>query len=586
MVKSDVASRKAVELVTLGPSNQKGEDGRWVLPQFSLGYRLIPWVYQNLCRPDGRPFELTEEQKRLLVWWYAVDERGRFLFRDGVIQRIKGWGKDPFAAVVAAIEFVGPCRFARFDGDEAVGVENPAAWIQVVATSKDQTRNTMTLFPSLFNRRCVEQHQIDIGKEIIYAHKGARRIEAVTSSPRALEGGRPTFTIANETQHWLASNEGHAMWAVIQRNAMKAPDGSSRVLALTNAYDPAEDSVAQRTREAWEKQQSGEFLDAGIMYDSLEAAPSVPLSVPKVEGESGEEHAARTVRHVASVIEAVRGDSWWVDPESYAKFVLDSRTPPSEARRFAYNQITAAEDAWVDPMHVEFAKRSDAGESPADEWVLFFDGSKSDDATGLVGCRLSDGHIVTLGVWERPSGGRGEGWVVDRFDVDLTVRRVLSERKVVAFFADPSHAKDDEGFGFWDAVIDGWHRDFGDRLSLWAVQSGPNRHSIMWDMSSPSNHRLFVQAAEAFATELEQQYRGRQMGVPVTLTFDGHPKLVAHLKNARQFPTKWGVSLMKEHRQSARKIDLAVCAVGARMLRRLVLNRGLKDQPPSVGTLW
>src|SRR5690606_41017409 len=90
------------------------------------------------------------------------------------------------------------------------------------------------------------------------------------------------------------------------------------------------------------------------------------------------------------------------------KFVLDSRTPPSEARRFAYNQITAAEDAWVDPLHVEFAKRPDAGESPADEWVLFFDGSKSDDATGLVGCRLSDGHIVTLGVWERPSGGRGE----------------------------------------------------------------------------------------------------------------------------------------------------------------------------------
>ncbi|MBQ1164266.1 hypothetical protein KBZ21_40435, partial [Streptomyces sp. A73] len=33
-----------------------------------------------------------------------------------------------------------------------------------------------------------------------------------------------------------------------------------------------------------------------------------------------------------------------------------------------------------------------------DELVLFFDGSKSDDATGLVGCRLSDGLVKTFGV--------------------------------------------------------------------------------------------------------------------------------------------------------------------------------------------
>jgi hypothetical protein len=39
------------------------------------------------------------------------------------------------------------------------------------------------------------------------------------------------------------------------------------------------------------------------------------------------------------------------------------------------------------------------------------------------------------------------------------------------------------------------------------------------------------------------------------------------------------VSLGKEHRESARKVDLAVCAVGARMLRRVVLNlRASKKQ--------
>jgi hypothetical protein len=44
--------------------------------------------------------------------------------------------------------------------------------------------------------------------------------------------------------------------------------------------------------------------------------------------------------------------------------------------------------------------------------------------------------------------------------------------------------------------------------------------------------------------------------------------LRAHLLNARQDPTKWGLGMNKNNRESAKKIDLAVCAVGARMLRR------------------
>src|SRR5690606_38280778 len=135
------------------------------------------------------------------------------------------------------------------------------------------------------------------------------------------------------TQHCVdRTNEGHAMWAVIQRNAMKAPEGSSRVLAITNAYDPAEDSVAQRTREAWEKIQAGEFADSGIMYDSLEAPYDAPL----------------TLEAAPAVIAAVRGDSYWLDRESYARFLLDSRTPSSDGHGFACNQITVSVDAWVD----------------------------------------------------------------------------------------------------------------------------------------------------------------------------------------------------------------------------------------------
>src|SRR5690606_21508114 len=117
---------------------------------------------------------------------------------------------------------------------------------------KDQTRNTMTLFPSLFSDDAVDTYAIDLGKEIIYADHGRCRLESVTSSPRALEGARATFTLKGETQHWISSNEGHAMAEVIGRNTTKSRDGAARVLAISNAHQPGEDSDAERDFEAWQ----------------------------------------------------------------------------------------------------------------------------------------------------------------------------------------------------------------------------------------------------------------------------------------------------------------------------------------------
>jgi hypothetical protein len=50
----------------------------------------------------------------------------------------------------------------------------------------------------------------------------------------------------------------------------------------------------------------------------------------------------------------------------------------------------------------------------------------------------------------------------------------------------------------------------------------------------------------------------------------GGARLVQHMKNARRREGRYGVSIGKEHRSSSRKVDLAVCAVGARMLWRTV----------------
>lgn len=561
-VTSQVAEGEAPDVVepfTIGPTWKRGPDGKFVLPEYTLGWQCLAWTATYLQHHVGKPWRYTPEQARLTLWWYAMDpETNRFLWRDGVLQRLKGWGKDPLIGTWAAFEFVGPCRPSGQVADEGnewgipagqpLGMQHPAAWVQMAAVSQDQTRNTMTLFPSLFSKRAIEEYRIDLGKEIIYADRGRARIEAVTSSPRALEGGRPTATYLNETHHWVESNQGHEMAAVIERNATKSDDGQSRTMAITNAFEPGEDSVAERTREAFEAAEAGRAVDTGLFYDSLEAPPEAQL----------------TPEWIRPTLLAVRGDSTWLDIDRIAKSILDVRNPPSRSRRFWFNQIVAAEDAFLARYEWDANEHEGLDLEAGDEIVLFFDGSKSDDATGLVGCRLRDGFVKTLGVWQKPANWPADQpYRMPRDEVDGVVDSVFAQYKPLAFFADPGAGYDEaDGERYWDGYIDAWAQRYGKRLRLKAVSSGHGQHAVMWDMSDRRRQQLFTEAVDRFYRDvLERQ-------VP----HDGHKVLRQHICNARRRTNAWGYTIGKEHRESARKIDLAVCAIGARMLRRMVMN--------------
>jgi hypothetical protein len=552
-----------LDLLTLGPTWERDAFGRFVEPEHTLGWAVLEWCTEWLQHPDGSPWRFTNEQARFVLWFYAIDDEGRWLAHDCVLQRMKGWGKDPLAAVLAAVEVIGPARFGGWAADGSpIAVENPVGYVQVYGVAKDQTKNTMRLFPSLFTPAAVRRYDLDINKEIVYALGGSRVIEAMTSSAATSEGGRPTLVIANETHHWRSNNGGHDVEDTLQRNLAKAPYGTARRLAITNAYNPAEDSVAQRDREAFEAMQSGEVVDIGMMYDTLEAGPRAQL----------------TVEQIPHYIAAVRGDAVWISIESGLRFILDKRRPPSQSRRFWFNQIVAREDAWVEIRHFDILgpRKSDPPivVEPVEEIVLFCDGSKSDDATGLVGCRVSDGHVFTLGMWQAPPQARRGDWVVPRSEVDARVREVHETHNVVAFFGDPSHTFDDETTDrFWDSLFDDWHRRYHSQYRMWATP-GRGGHSIMWDMTLAERVRDFTAAAELTA----QDILGEEF------THDGDPRLRAHVMNAVRYPNRYGVSIWKGHRESARKIDLAVCKVAARMLRRLVMNAPAKRK--RTGRVW
>lgn len=598
-----------------------GKAGHYILPRFTLGWQQIRWVTKNLLDDEGKPFKLTQEQSRFILWMYAINERGEFLYREIILQRLKGWGKDPLASVICALEFVGPCRFkgwASSDRYRELGVlkgdpiakSHPRAWIQIAAVNLAQTKNTMLLFPGLFTKECIKEHTIDLGKEVIYAHGGQRQIAAVTSSPRALEGGRPTLVILNETHHWLSNNDGHAMYDVIERNVVKSKDGAARTLSITNAYEPSENSVAQQQRESWEDEAAGLSIDTGVMYDSLEANLDARIVMPRIPdgiSETGEPlyreaTEIETKTYIGAIVEGVRGDATWLNIKNIVNSILNKKNPISRSRRFFYNQVMASENAWAHPAAIRAAidplaedARTHGGGSTRDSWlvgpdepcVMFLDGSKSEDSTGLVGCRLSDGYVFTIGIWQKPKGERGALWLVDRWAVDARVNEAHERFKIVAFFADPSHAlDDDDDTRYWDEFIDRWHRKFKDRYLLWAIKTGEAQHSVMWDMTSPARGAAFVAAAERFISELETMNDVEEYAP--TFKIDGHPALVNHLRNAKKYPHPkgYGVSLFKGAREKSKKIDLAVCAVGARMLRRLVLNAEKVDDKPRTGVVW
>ena len=523
--------------VVAGPTWAPNPSGGFLLPDHTLGWSVIRWAGEHLVQPDGpdagSDWKWTPEQARLLLWWYAVDDDGRFVFRRGSLVRIKGWGKDPFAAAIALVELLGPCRFGGWDGDgEPIAVPHPSPWVQIAAVSQDQTRNTMTLLPGLLGTpQRAKDLGVDLGKTIVYG-PGSARLEAVTSNPRALEGSRPSMVIMGETHHWLPSNDGREMARAVARNLAKSRDGSARALSITNSHAPGENSVAEADHDAWVDIDAGKSRATGVLFDSLAAPADIDLADPQSLREG---------------ITLARGDSWWVDADRIAEEVLDPTTPVSMSRRFYLNQIVAPEDSWVSAQDWDRCQLGDRL-MPGDVITIGFDGSRKDDATALVACRVADGFLVRLGVWAPPPNVAGD-WEVDRDEVDAAVRSACETYDVAGMYCD---------LALWESYIDMWRDTVATAVRVKACGS----HPLAFDMRS--RRADFTRAADRFASDVEQKQ----------LTHDGDRMLRQHVLNARRAPNRWGVSIRKESHMSQRKIDLAVAGVLAWQARNDVLASG------------
>ena len=525
----------------IGPTWQVRRDGGWHLPEKTIGWQVIDWMTTYLKAPEGddhEPFMPTFEQVRFLLWWYAVDRRGRYAYRSGVLRRMKGWGKDPLVAAMSFCELVGPVAFSHFDEDgDPVGKPRLNAWIQVAAVSQDQTDNTFSMFPQLSTPHLVKTFSLEIMKTRVHA-PGGRRIEAVTSSPKALEGKRPTFVILNEIQWWVEANEGRAMYNVINGNMVKRAGVGSRYLAICNAHVPGQDSVGEMMWDTHRAVESGQAVDTGLLYDALEAPAGTPVSdIPPEDVDP--EGFREGLQKLSEGIEVCRGDSHWLDIEAIISSILDINNPISESRRMFLNQINAAEDAWITTQQWEKV-RVDSHLQSGDTITLGFDGSKSNDFTALVACRLSDGLLEVIRVWN-PEDHGGQ---VPREQIDATVRWAFAHYKVVGFRADVKE---------FESYIAAWTTDFGRKMKVKASPGKP----IEFDMRGQT--KRFAFDCEKFLDAVDE----------MAICHGGDRILAVHILNAHRHPTKYdAISIRKASKDSSRKIDAAVAAVLAFGIRQ------------------
>jgi hypothetical protein len=512
------------------------------VPDLTLGWGCVAWVTDNLVQPNGlkagEPLRLTGSQVRFLLWFYAVDEDGRWLSNRAVRRLAKGSGKSPFAAVVALLELLGPVRVQGFDPDApggVVGMPVRMPLVQVAATSEAQTANTMRMVRAMSHKgtRLAKKYGLEVGKSYVETPDGGK-LQQITSSASAAEGAELSFAVADETEHWTPSNGGPDLAATIDQNLTKT---GGRLMETSNAWIPGIGSVAELTFEAWCLEQEGSTIGSqGILYDARVAPPNMSLTDDPAEGEIS----------LSEGLRFVYDDCWWVDVEPIKQKIWSPTYPVSRSRRFFLNQPNATEDAWVSLQEWSVLADTSKTVEPGDDVVLFFDGSKSRDATALVGCRMSDGHVFTLGVWQP-----GDGEVVDTGAVNKAVFNAFETYSVVAMFGDVRE---------WESFVKvSWPQEFADKLMLWAVPGGKEPQPIAWDMRSHSYQ--FAEAAEMCLAEIQDG----------AFTHDGNWDTSRHVGNCRRAEFRGRGTVRKESKDSPNKIDAAVCVIGARMVRRLVL---------------
>ncbi len=447
----------------------------------TLGYQVAELIQTKCVIPDGdhagEPFILTDEMLRFLLWLYRLDpETGRFVYdRGGQLVRPQKWGKGPFSAawICAEADSEAPVVPDGWDAaGEPVGRPWATPWIQVTAVSEDQTDNVWRALVPMIELGELKADIPDTGETRINL-PGGGRIEPVTSSARSRLGQRITAALQDESHSWTVLNGGRKL-ADNQRRNLAGMGG--RFLETTNAWDPAEESVAQQTYES---------RAPGVFKDYLE--PPAGSFTNK--------------RERRKIMRAVYGGSWWVDLDRIDSeaVALIEQGDIAQAERFFGNRRQAGAGAAFD--HARWDELVDATKVIADRSliVIGIDGARWDDALAVVATDVETGHQWPLGIWEQPENAPPD-YEHPTHEVDGAMAEAFERFKVWRAYVDPQYI---------EGLVDRWQGRWGDKTV------------VPWYTNRPK------QAAYAVRAYVRAVGAG-------DLSHDGDSDMARHIRNAHK----------------------------------------------------
>ncbi|MEX2420620.1 MAG: hypothetical protein WD670_02265, partial [Actinomycetota bacterium] len=442
---------------------------------------VVPeWMEHHCVIPDGfrkgAPFILYAEQLRYIGAMYTV--RGdalwvpanpilapAFVRRRGLLVGPQKWGKNPLIAGQCCVEFVGPALFGGwagidegyvcaehgcrcgfeypYDPGEPRGMAWPTPKIQITAFSEDSTENTYDALRPMISQGPLADVLPKAGEDFIRHPNGAEdsRIDTVTSSNQSRLGARSTFVPQDELGLWTAQNKMVKLADTQYRNLAGM---GGRASLTTNAWDPAEHSVAQRE------------------YESAATDVYRQFDIPPKSLSFGDKRERRRIFHIVYPADHLRENGGHVDLdaiEAEAADLVEKDAP--QAERFFGNGLVVGAGAAIVPVRWEELYK--AREVPAGTYIgLGFDGSLSQDSTVLRAC-TADGHGFSLPGWSwvRPVGDAMAAWQVAHPGREWEVPRAEVEAAVATAFAVYRVGRMACDLAYWRDEITKWTQLYG-----------------------------------------------------------------------------------------------------------------------------
>lgn len=479
----------------------------------SDGPKVARWIEKH-CRYGegdrfGQPVRLDLFQKLFLVWLFEKRPDGSYRYRRALLEVPKGNGKTPLSA------WVGAYRLAA----------QTSAVIPVAAASYEQAE---LLFGDL--KTAIEQSptlggHFDVFENEVQVKDGAGRAYKVAAVAGTNDGQRPSTFLADEIHEWTGNK---ARVHLVIANGCAKRRGSLVLNTTTPGADL--DSMAGRMHQYGLKVNAGEIDDPEFLFVCW-GCPEDRYDLTDPDSPGFRERLEQAVRDANPA-----ADSFLNVTDVASRF---HQIPRHEFVRYHLGMWTTVAERWLPAGAWESCEQPGPVPDGA-EVCLGFDGSFDGDSTALtvVSCPDGDGdlpHVDVVQAWERPEQLVGD-WRVPILEVEDAIREACRRWQVREIVCDPYR----------------WARTY----------------QVLDEEGLP-----IVEFPQSPARMIPATTRFYEAVVNGQVTQSGDPRLARHLANCAVKVDSRGARLTKEHRNSTRRIDLAVSAV-------MALERAVQEPPP------